>query len=164
MKKLLTEEKVLKELGINDFRHITKDKVMVMASMIEKMDPIVAEKVLEQFPAFSTTMKDIVKDFNDNINRCLEHNSESVKSYYKTCDSIIESCKKLLDKEDLSFDEKKYILSCMLEVTNMKGRKDSEDKKFKMNMCVVSVSVIGITAMTLLTALGGNAKIGPEKG
>lgn len=39
MARILTEQKVLKKLGIDDFRHVTKDKVIDMVSMIDKMDP-----------------------------------------------------------------------------------------------------------------------------
>lgn len=45
MGRSLTEQKVLKKLGIEDFRHLTKDKVIKMASMIDKMDPEVAKKL-----------------------------------------------------------------------------------------------------------------------
>lgn len=43
MSKLMTEEKVLKKLGIDDFRHITKNKVIKMASMLDRVDPEVAK-------------------------------------------------------------------------------------------------------------------------
>ena len=56
----LTEQQVLKKLKIEDFRHLTKDKVIAMASMLDKMDPEVAKKSLEQFPDFSKTMKAVL--------------------------------------------------------------------------------------------------------
>lgn len=49
MSKLLTEKKILKKLNIEDFRHLTKDKVITMASMLDKMDPEVAKKHLNSF-------------------------------------------------------------------------------------------------------------------
>ena len=63
MTRTLTEQKVLKELGIDDFRHLTKGKVITMASMLDKMDPEVAKKAIEQFPEFAHTMKDIFHDY-----------------------------------------------------------------------------------------------------
>ena len=44
MSKYLTEQKVLRKLGIPDFRHLTKDKVIKMAAMLDKMYPEVAKK------------------------------------------------------------------------------------------------------------------------
>ena len=53
MGKQLTERQVLEKLDIPDFRHITKDKVMEFASMLNKMEPDVAKKAIEQFPEFA---------------------------------------------------------------------------------------------------------------
>jgi hypothetical protein len=58
-KVMMSEEKVLKKLDIVDFRHLTKDKVIKMASMLDKMDPEVAKKALEQFPEFANTTKEM---------------------------------------------------------------------------------------------------------
>lgn len=46
-KTMMSEAKVLKKLDIADFRHLIKDKVIKMASMLYKMDPEVAKKALE---------------------------------------------------------------------------------------------------------------------
>lgn len=50
MSKPFTEQRVLKKLGIQDFRHLTKDKVITMASMLDKMDPEVAKKSNRAIP------------------------------------------------------------------------------------------------------------------
>ena len=52
MKRTISEQKVLKKLGISDFRHMTKDKIVTFASMLPYMDPEVAKKALDQFPSF----------------------------------------------------------------------------------------------------------------
>lgn len=159
MARTLTEQKVLKKLGIEDFRHLTKDKVITMASMLDKMDPEVAKKAIEQFPEFSHTMKDILHDYKQTLDKTLEENGESVKSYYSSCDAIISSLQKELDKEDLSFDEKKYIIDKMIEVNKMKGDKDSENKKFLATMAAVGVAAVGVVAGVLAATLGGNTQI-----
>ena len=159
MKRQLSEQKVLKKLGIEDFRHMTKDKVMVMASLLDKMDPEVAKKALEQFPDFSTTMKEVFLEFKDTLNKAMQENSSSVKSYYETCDALISSCQKELESQELSYEQRREILDTMIVVANMKGEKDSENKKFIFQICALSVTAIGITATALLTALGGNTKV-----
>lgn len=159
MTRTLTEQKVLKKLGIDDFRHLTKDKVITMASMLDKMDPEVAKKAIEQFPEFAHTMKDILHDYKQTLDKTLEENGESVKSYYSSCDAIISSLQKELDKEKLSFDEKKYIIDKMIEVNKMKGDKDSENKKFLATMAAVGVAAVGVVSGVLAATLGGNTKI-----
>lgn len=159
MARSLTEQKVLKKLGIDDFRHLTKDKVITMASMLDRMDPEVAKKAIEQFPEFAHTRKDILQDYKQTLDKALDENSESVKSYYSSCDAIITSLQKELDKENLSFDEKRYIIDKMIEVNKMKGEKDSENKKFIATLAVIGAAAIGTVAGVLASAIGGNTKI-----
>ncbi len=79
-----------------------------MASMLDKMNPEVAKKAIEQFPNFSETVKEIVAEYKDYMNKALASNAESVASCYETYDNIIKALQQLLDKDDLTFDEKIY--------------------------------------------------------
>lgn len=49
MSRSLTERQVLKKLKIEDFRHLTKDKVIAMASMLDRMDPEVTSNDDDEF-------------------------------------------------------------------------------------------------------------------
>lgn len=162
MKRSLTETHVLKNLGIEDFRHLTKDKVISMANMLDKMDPEVSKKALEQFPEFAKTMSQIISEFKQTLDEGMRLNAEGVASYYNTCDAIIVSCQKELEKETLSFEEKSFILQQMALIVKMKGEKNSEDKRFIATMSVLALAAIGLTAGALVTALGGNFKIDAE--
>ena len=149
----MTEEKVLKKLGIDDFRHITKNKVIKMASMLDRVDPEVAKKAIEQFPDFSNTAKEILKEYKESLDKSLELNADSVKSYYDACNSIISSLQKEVENENLSFEEKKYFFDQMM------GEKDSENKKFIAGCVTLGVvAVTGVIAI-LGSALGGNTTI-----
>ena len=159
MSKPLTEQKVLKKLGIENFRHLTKDKVITMASMLDKMDPEVAKKAIEQFPNFSETMKEILHEYKESLDKALETNAESVKSFYDSCDMILCSLQKELEKDGLTFEEKKYIIDKMMEVNRMKGEKDSENKKFIATMVLLGAAATTIVAGILSSTLGGNTKI-----
>ena len=160
MNKPLGELKVLKKLNIVDFRHLTKDKVIKMASMLDKMDPEVAKKALEQFPKFSTTAKEMLNDYKDTLDKGLEANRESVQAYYYTCNSLIQSLQKQLETESLSFDEKKYIIDKMVEISKMMNAKDSENKRFIVTMALIGAAVVGTVAVALATTLGGNIQTG----
>lgn len=159
MSKTLTEQKVLKKLGIEDFRHLTKDKVITMAGMLDKMDPEIAKKAIEQFPDFSSTMKEILIEYKAELDGALESNDESVESYYASCDAIIAACQKELENDNLSFEQRREMIDQMVLIARMKGDKDSENKKFIATLAVAGLTAIGLTATALLTALGGNAKI-----
>ena len=116
MSKMLMEQKVLKKLNIKDFRFLTKDKVITMASMLDKMDPEVAKKALEQFPEFASTAKETLSNYKDTLDKGLEENKESVQTYYEACKSIIESLQQQLERENLTFDERKYIIDKIVTV------------------------------------------------
>lgn len=123
------------------------------------MDPEVAKKAIEQFPEFARTMKDILHDYKQTLDKILEESGESVKSYYLTCDAIISSLQKELDKENLSLEERKYIIDKMIEVNKMKGDKDSEHKQFLVKMAAVGFAAVGFVAAALVTTLGGNTSV-----
>lgn len=93
------------------------------------------------------------------LDKALDENGDSVKSYYSSCDAIITSLQKELDKENLSFDEKRYIIDKMIEVNKMKGEKDSENKRFIATLAVIGAAAIGTVAGVLASAIGGNTKI-----
>ena len=160
MGRTLTEQKVLKKLGIPDFRHMTKDKIVRFATMMPKMDPEVAKKALEQFPEFSKTAQEILSYFKDFSEKGLEKNAESVNSFYQTCDAIIETLQEQLQDDKLTAAEKQVLIEKMVEVARMKGEKDSENKKFIREM----VGIVGTGAMMgigiIAAALGVQTQMG----
>lgn len=159
MSRSLSEQKVLKKLNIDDFRHLTKDKVITMVSMLDKMDPEVAKKALEQFPQFSNVAKEMLVEYKCTLDKSLESNSESVQAYYDSCQSIIKALEKQLDKDNLSFEERKYIIEKMVEISDRIGEKDSQNKKFTAAMSGVCMVAVGVVTAVLASVLGGNTKI-----
>ena len=155
----LTEQKVLKKLDIPDFRHLTKAKVIDLASMLDKMDPEVAKKALEQFPEFAKTTKEILVEYKDTLDKGMAANQESVKVYYDVCNSIIDSLKQQLEQDELSFEEKKEIIEQMKEVADKIGMKDTENKKFIFAQWALALSAVVAGLGVLAAALGANTRI-----
>lgn len=81
MKRTLTEQKVLKKLGISDFRHMTKDKIVKFASMLPYMDPEVAKKALDQFPAFKELVSQLVVEYKAIVEKVLAENTASQDAF-----------------------------------------------------------------------------------
>ena len=101
MKYTLSEKKVLKKLGIPDFRHMTKDKVMSFATMLPYMDPEVAKKALEQFPSFKDLAGDMVTQYKAIVDKAFEENRISQQTFYDACNSIIQSLQEELRDEHI---------------------------------------------------------------
>ena len=152
----ISEKRALKKLGIDDFRHLTKANVVQLASMVDKMEPEVAKKALEQFPEFSGTVKTILLDYKELLNRAIDSDNESLRSTYETYNSIIMALQTELDKDTLSFDERKYIIEQMKDIANAVDKKDSENKKWLTKMAMIAgVTVVGVAAV-LGSVLGTN--------
>lgn len=156
---MMSEAKVLKKLNIADFRHLTKDKVIKMASMLDKMDPEVAKKALEQFPEFANTTKEMLSEYKESLDKGLESNNESVKAVYDTYNAIIASLQKELENENLTFEQKKYIIEQMKDVAEKVDKKDTENKRFIASMATLATIVVGGTVAVLASVLGGNTQI-----
>ena len=159
MNNQLSEQQVLRQLNIPSFRHITKDKVMTFASMLQNMDPDVAKKALEQFPEFAKMALQVMNEYKSVLYKTLEDNTESNKQCYEIYNTVLDTLKSCVEKEDISFDEKKYYLEKMMEVTKLADSKDTENKKFNWKLvsagAFVVIAVVGIGA----SILGGNANI-----
>lgn len=160
MARSLTEQKVLKKLGIPDFRHMTKEKIVAFATMLPKMDPEVAKKALDQFPEFAKTATEIVSYYKEVVEKGFDYNDASVKSFHLTCDSIIETLNEQLKDGNLSFEEKQIIIDKMIELAKMKADKDTENKQFIVDTLKgVGLFALGAVA-SIATVLGVQTQMG----
>ena len=153
MQKTISEQRVLQRLGIQDFRHMTKDKIMRFATMLPYMDPEVAKKALEQFPAFKDLAGQLVVEYKNIVADTLTDNSESQKAFYQTCNSILDRLKQELQNDTLSVEERACIEDRMLKVASMIAEKDSENKRFLLKVIAVvgffATGIIGTAAAIL---------------
>ena len=161
-KKSMNEQQVLKKLGIEDFRHLSKEKVVKFVSMVPYMEPEVAKLAINQYPEFANTMKSITTDYRAEVEAGLKSNDDSMKSYYESAKIVLNSLDKLLENENLSQDEKMNIVDKMQAVLKIMYEKDSENKRFLREIIgmvsLAGVFIVGISA----TLLGGNIKF-PDK-
>ena len=158
-KKPLTEQKVLDKLGIEDFRHLSKEKVIEFVSLVPNMEPEVAKAAIEQFPEFASMMKSIMTDYKQEIESALKQNDDNVKECFNACNKILDSLDELLNDTNLDLNEKMQIINKMQEVQKMMDEKDSENKKFIRDILAIAGVVIVTVAGTAIALLGGDAKL-----
>lgn len=151
-----TEVQVLKKLDIPDFRHLTKDKVIAFASMIPKMDPEVAKKALEQFPNFASTTLDVMKEYLGVIENVLQDDKESTQVCYDMYDRVMTSLEKILHEENLTFDEKIYILNQMKLVADTVSQKDYEKASNRLKILGIAGGVAASIVAVLGSIIGSN--------
>ena len=153
MSKKLSEKDVLKKLDIQDFRDITKDKVMGFVSILPNMDTEVAKKAIEQFPEFIKFSTEAFKDYRGVLEKTLNANEESSKACFDMYEKVLSILEKCSLKEDISFEEKKYYFDKMCEIIQMVEKKDSENKAFYQKLlnagATVLVAIVGIGAAAI---------------
>lgn len=159
MARMMNEKQVLKKLDIPDFRHITKDKVITLTSMLDKVDPEVAKKALEQFPEFANLAKEMVHEQKRVIDKAFEENAKGVEAYYAACKQILDELGKQLDKDDLTPEERTEIIDNMLAVAENMSRKDSENKRFHLDAIKVFGGFAAVISVAAIAVLGGNTRI-----
>lgn len=158
MSQMYSEEQILKKLDIPDFRHMTKDKIITFASNLQNMPPEVAVKAIEQFPDFASNSLEMMKEYRSLLSELISENGESSKSVYDTYDRVLDSLEELLKNEQLSFEDKKFILEQMREIAEAVDRKDSENKSFWGAIAKVGMVAMAGIVVALSAALGGGTK------
>ena len=149
MNRTLSEQKVLKKLDIPDFRHLTKDKIIAFASLLPQMDTEVAKKALEQFPNFASTSLEVMREYKSILENAIVSNSETTKASIDMYNQVMISLQKMVDDENLTFDERVYILEQMKEIAILVDKKDTESK----NTTLKIIGITGTVALGLVAAL-----------
>jgi len=159
MKRTLSEQKVLKKLGITDFRHMTKDKVIKFASMLPYMDPEVAKKALEQFPTFKDLASDLVVQYKAVIDNALEKNESSQNAFFEACNNIIKSLQQELEDDNITSEERSRIEDKMIQVAGMIGEKDSENKGFLLRVLGWGALAAAFVGSVAAAIIGSNVQL-----
>ena len=163
MSRSLTEAKVLRKLDIPDFRHLTKDKVVSFASMLPQMDPDVAKRALEQFPAFAETSLAIVGCLKDSLGTIVSGNSENMAEFNARCQEALTALEEELKREDLTDEGRKLVIDGIMGIIGAISQRDSENKEFLSALfngvlfvgSIVLVCLVAPLGIRVNTSLGG---------
>ena len=151
MKRSLTEDKVLRKLDIPDFRHMTKDKVVSFVSMLPQMDPEVAKRALEQFPAFAETSLAIVNCLRDSLGDIVDSNTANAAEFNARCQEALNALETLLLRDDLSDAGREQAINGIMGVLELMREFDRENKAFLKGLLqdILAVSLIIVICLTI---------------
>lgn len=124
------EDEIKQELGIDSWRNLSRDKVIRFAAMMPDMDTEVALKIIEQFPVFKEFAMDVVDSMEKAHESTLSANTQSQDHVHRAFQEIREILKGELQKNDLSWDEKKFLIEQIQETGRQQSQKDTENKRF----------------------------------
>ncbi|MFF6835785.1 hypothetical protein ACFY84_28670 [Streptomyces sp. NPDC012438] len=124
------EADIKQALGIDSWRNLSKDKMIRFAAMMPDMGTEVALKIVEQFPAFKEFAMDAVDAMEKAHESTLSANKQSQEHVHRAFQEIRAILKGELSKENLSWEEKKFLIEQIQETGRLEFQKDSENKRF----------------------------------
>lgn len=159
MRKIKTEQQLLKKLNIPDWRHMSKEKIIAFASTLPYINPEVAKKALEQFPEFTNLGIELISSLRNTLEKIYEENSYSEQTFYDSCNTNLEILKAQLDNNNLSFEQRECIINKMIDVSKMIGEKDTERKNFLIKTVSILSMTIGSIVIVAANILGSSTKV-----
>ena len=157
-KALVSVEEVKNALNIESFRNSSKDKVMEFISLIPNMDKDLAIKIVEQFPSYADYSQNIVKQLNMLCEKALDRNNNGQKEAIEAYRKVHDELSVLLQKEETSVDERKYITEQMIATADKIAAKDTENKEF-LEKIIKYGSYVALGALAIgATILGVNVR------
>ena len=130
---------------------------MEFCSLIPNMDKDIAKSIIAQFPDYTSTAREMLKDLKGACDTALEKNAESHKA-------VLEGYKIILDgldvhlKEDISHEEKMEVADKMIDIADKIAEIDAENKAFIKDI-VKNVAMFGAGSLVFAAAiLGVNIK------
>ncbi len=152
--KLMTEEEVKKELGVQDFRSITKDKLMQFVSIIPKLDRELAIKIIEQFPSYADMATSMVGNLIDLCNNALENSKITEKEAIEAYKYCLETIRSEIESGELTPEEKEKYNKQMIDVADKISEIDVRNKKWLERLIKYGSSVLGVTLVVGAAILG----------
>lgn len=138
------ERQLLNMMQRTDFKNLSKNDILSIASKIGELRPDVAKEVIAQFPEFSKTIQSLMVEYKDILGTIISSDDESLKQVYAIADKdmstsadsrkqILDFAEKVradlsksLDDPNLTAEERNNILANEIEILKTVCEKDSE--------------------------------------
>lgn len=138
------EKQALDMMKRTDFKNLSKNDVLSIASKLGELRPDVAKAVIAQFPEFAKLIQSSMEEYKDILGNIVSSDDESVKQVYAIADrdmsasadsrkqfyefagKVHADLSKCLDNPGLSAEERKDILAQEIEILKAVSEKDSE--------------------------------------
>lgn len=149
----MNETELKSLLQIQDFRHITKDKVISLASSIDNLDPKVAMSVIEQFPNYIGALRACVSEMYGIANNAMAGSDADDKRAYKLLAQSLDVLRDELKRENLTTEERFDVLDRIERLNDKQLELNARAKQFKLEtlrICRDVVLTVGIFGFMIL--------------
>ena len=157
-KTLISVEEVKNALKIENFRNLSKGKIMEFVSLIPNMDKEVVIKIIEQYPSFVELSELLLGQLNKICEVALEKNENNQRLTIQAYKQILDELSNQLHMEDVSKEDREKITKQMIEVADKISAKDIENKAFMDKMMKYGTSFAMGVVVLGAAILGVNVK------
>lgn len=154
MDRTLTEQQLLNQLDIPDWRHMSKDKLIAFANNMQNLDPEVAKAAIAQFPKFSEMGVGIVDTLKASLDNVIANDKEADTKAYEINYSILNNLDKRLQKRFLFPSERKQIIDAMVQVSDNIAQMQIHEKAMVGDVFKAIGAVAGLVVTTAGALLG----------
>ena len=158
LNRLITEEDVKNYLGIQDFRHTSKDVLVKFVSSIPYINNDVAIKIIEQYPSYSTCAQAFVQHYTTVCDNLLLDNSKSVAAAMKGYQTALDTISELSKVQSISAEDKHFYAEKMVLIADKMAALDAENKRYHMDMSRLLRGLIGMCLFIGCAMVGINVQ------
>lgn len=127
---LVSEEQVKKALQIDSFRNLSKDKIVEFASLIPHMDKDVAIAIINQFPAYVESSRNMIEQYNAMCDKVLQSNDDSRKDAVMAYKTILDDLSILLKQDGITPEQQEKITDKMILVADKIADLHEDNRNF----------------------------------
>jgi hypothetical protein len=117
-------------LGLPNWRHLRKEHVLRLLSMMPDMDTEVALRIVEQLPELGVLAQELLNDAASAHEATLRSNEQSMGMVYAVAMERLVLLRRELGRDDLSPEIRLQLLSEVRQVHDAAAAKDTENKQF----------------------------------
>ena len=123
-----SERRALEIMQKDNFRGISRENVIQLMSILDKVEPDVAKAIIAQVPVVIRGIIETEQEYTDILRKGIDSYDASLDSCYKTEDDIIELLRSEIEKDSTSYEQKQYYFEKMEEAAKRKEVKDTEHR------------------------------------
>ena len=155
---LVSEEQVKKALQIDSFRNLSKDKIVEFASLIPHMDKDVAIAIINQFPAYVESSRNMIEQYNAMCDKVLQSNDDSRKDAVMAYKTILDDLSILLKQDGITPEQQEKITDKMILVAAKIADLHEDNRHFLEGIINYGTPLIGGALLLGAVILGVNVK------
>ena len=140
---LVSEEQVKKALQIDSFRNLSKDKIVEFASLIPHMDKDVAIAIINQFPAYVESSRNMIEQYNAMCDKVLQSNDDSRKDAVMAYKTILDDLSILLKQDGITPEQQEKITDKMILVADKIADLHEDNRNFLEGIIKYGTPLIG---------------------